>query len=95
MTVGMGASLGTLWRMRVRPETDLKRFFIKALISLTVGLIAGGGIVEYWNLSGFRAAGAGSVAAFLAEEVLMFMQNRGEKLKQGKIDTSLSGGNDE
>jgi hypothetical protein len=81
--------------MVMRPETDLSRFLVKAIVSLTVGLLIGGAIVEYMAIDGFKAAGVGSVAAFLAEEVLMFFQSRGRKLKNGQIDTSLSGGDDE
>ena len=95
ITVGMGSALGTLWRMIMRPETHFGRFLIKAIVSLSVGILIGGAIVEYMDVDGFKAAGVGSVAAFLAEEVLMFFQSRGLKLKKGKIDTSLSGGDDE
>jgi hypothetical protein len=95
VTVGMGAALGTLWRMVMRPETDMSRFLIKAIVSLTVGLLIGGAIVEYMALDGFKSAGVGSIAAFLAEEVLMFFQARGRKLQNGQIDTSLAGDDDE
>jgi hypothetical protein len=95
LTVGIGAALGTLWRMVMRPETNLQNFLVKAVVSLSVGFVAGGAIVEYMVLDGFKAVGAGSVAAFLAEEVLLFVQVRGQKLKHGKIDTSLRGDDDE
>ena len=95
LTVGIGAALGTLWRMVMRPETDFQRFIVKAVVSLSVGFVAGGAVAQYMNLDGFKAVGAGSVAAFLAEEVLLFMQVRGRKLEQGKIDTSLGGDDDE
>lgn len=95
LTVGIGAALGTLWRMVMRPETDFQRFIVKAVVSLSVGFVAGGAVAQYMSLDGFKAVGAGSVAAFLAEEVLLFMQARGRKLEQGKIDTSLGGSDDE
>lgn len=95
LTVGMGAALGTLWRMVLRPETEIQRFLVKAVVALTVGIVVGGGVVEYLKLSGFQAAGVGSVAALLSEEVLAFLRVRGKKLQQGKIDTTLSGDDDE
>jgi len=91
MTVSSGTAVGTLWRMVTRPETNWKKFLIKATVSLTVGPVIGGAIVEYFDFHKFIAVSVGSICAFLAEEVLVFFQARGRKLEKGQIDISLSG----
>jgi hypothetical protein len=95
ITVGIGVSLGTLWRMVMRPETDPQKFFARAFICLTVGIIAAGSIVEWMKLDGIKSVGVSCICGFLGEEILLFLQARGRKLEQGKIDTSLKGDDDE
>lgn len=84
-----GSTLGTLWRAMTRPETSPLRWFVQVFVSLTVGIIAGGALIQHFGLSGYVAAGAGAVCAFLSEEVLRFIQLRGKKLEGGKIDVTM------
>lgn len=84
-----GSTLGTLWRAMTRPENTVRRWFIQVFLSLTVGIMVGGAIIQYFKLEGYVAAGAGAICAFLSEEVLRFAQLRGKKLESGKIDISL------
>lgn len=35
--VSVGSAIGTVWRMVMRPETNVRRFFVKVVVSLTVG----------------------------------------------------------
>ena len=95
ITVGIGVSLGTLWRMVMRPETDLHRFLLRAFVCLTVGMVGGCVFADWMNLDGFKAVGVGSISGFLSEEILLFLQARGRKLEKGKIDTSMRGDDDE
>jgi hypothetical protein len=91
VTVGMGVSMGTLWRMVMRPETNMQRFLARAFICLTVGIVAGSVITKWFVLDGIYSIGVGTITGFLSEEILLFFQARGRKLEQGKIDTSLKG----
>lgn len=84
-----GSTLGTLWRAMTRPESSPVRWFVQVFVSLTVGILAGGAIIQYMELTGYVAAGAGAVCAFLSEEVLRFIQLRGKKLEAGKIDITM------
>lgn len=86
-----GSTLGTLWRAMTRPETSPLRWFVQVFLSLSVGILVGGAIIQHMELTGYVAAGAGAVCAFLSEEVLRFFQSRGKKLGDGKIDTSMGG----
>jgi hypothetical protein len=86
-----GSTLGTLWRAMTRPETSPLRWFVQVFVSLSVGILAGGAIIQHMDLTGYVAAGAGAVCAFLSEEVLRFIQMRGRKLEDGKIDVSVDG----
>lgn len=86
-----GSTLGTLWRAMTRPENSPLRWFVQVFVSLTVGILVGGAIIQHMGLTGYVAAGAGAVCAFLSEEVLRFVQMRGKKLEAGKIDTSMGG----
>jgi hypothetical protein len=94
-TASFGAALGTLWRAFTRPETLAWNFIFKAFVAITVGTVIGGGIIQYFNLNGFIAAGVGAITAFLSEEVLKFIQFRGRKLEKGVIDTSINGQDDD
>lgn len=94
-TVSFGAALGTLWRAFTRPETLAWNFVLKAFVAITVGMIVGGSIVQYFKFDGFIATGVGAITAFLSEEVLRFVQFRGRKLEKGVIDTSINGQDDE
>jgi hypothetical protein len=89
-----GAALGTLWRALTRPETHPGKRFVQGFLGLSVGILVGGAIIQYFNLTGYLAAGAGAVCAYLSEEGLRFLQLRGAKLKEGKIDVSLKGEDD-
>lgn len=84
-----GSTLGTLWRAMTRPESSPVRWFVQVFVSLTVGIVAGGAIIQHLELTGYVAAGAGAVCAFLSEEVLRFLQMRGKKLQAGKIDLTV------
>ena len=84
-----GSTLGTLWRALTRPEGSPFRWFAQVFVSLSVGILAGGAIIQYLDLTGYVAAGAGAVCAFLSEEVLRFLQLRGKKLENGKVDLSV------
>lgn len=84
-----GSTLGTLWRALTRPEPSPLRWAVQVFLSLTVGILVGGAIIQYLNLTGYVAAGAGAVCAFLSEEVLRFLQLRGRKLEKGKVDLSV------
>jgi len=84
-----GSTLGTLWRALTRPEVSPFRWFAQVFVSLSVGILAGGAIIQYLELTGYVAAGAGAVCAFLSEEVLRFLQLRGKKLENGKVDLSV------
>ena len=95
ITIGIGSTIGTLWRAATRPESMSSRFFSRAFVQLSVGTIIGGGLMQYFHLTSFVAAGVIATTAFLAEEVLMFMRVRGGKLKKGEIDTSLKGDDNE
>ena len=86
-----GAALGTLWRALTRPEPHPGRRFVQGLLSLSVGILAGGALIQWFNLTGYVAAGSGAVCAYLAEEGLRFLQLRGAKLQAGTIDVSLKG----
>lgn len=86
-----GSTLGTLWRAITRPESSPFRWFLQVFVSLTVGILVGGAIIQHMELTGYVAAGAGAVCAFLSEEVLRFFQTRGKKLGDGKIDISTGG----
>lgn len=86
-----GSTLGTLWRAMTRPESSPLRWFIQVFVSLSVGILVGGAIVQHLDLTGYVAAGVGAVCAFLSEEVLRFVQLRGRKLENGKIDVSMDG----
>ena len=91
ITAGLGSAMGTLWRAVTRPETVAKRFIIQAVVSITVGTVIGGGLIQYLHLTSFVAAGVAATAAYLAEEVLKFMQVRGSKLERGDIGGALKG----
>lgn len=86
-----GSTLGTLWRAMTRPENSPMRWFIQVFVSLSVGILVGGALIQHFLLEGYVAAGAGAVCAFLSEEVLRFAQLRGKKLEGGKIDISMDG----
>jgi hypothetical protein len=86
-----GSTLGTLWRAMTRPEASAVRWFIQVFVSLSVGILVGGAIIQHLDLTGYVAAGAGAVCAFLSEEVLRFFQSRGRRLENGKIDVSMDG----
>lgn len=86
-----GSTLGTLWRAMTRPESSAMRWFVQVFISLTVGILVGGALIQHFKLEGYVAAGAGAVCAFLSEEVLRFFQARGRKLENGKIDVGVDG----
>lgn len=95
ITVGIGASLGTLWRTVMRPETNARKFFVRAFVCLSVGVVVGVTIVRWMDFSADYGVGVGSVCGFLSEEILLFVQVRGRKLERGQIDTSLKGDGDE
>ena len=84
-----GSTLGTLWRAVTRPESSPVRWFVQVFMSLTVGILVGGAIIQHLDLTGYVAAGAGAVCAFLSEEVLRFVQSKGRKLENGKVDITL------
>jgi hypothetical protein len=86
-----GSTLGTLWRAMTRPESSPFRWFAQVFVSLSVGILVGGAIIQHMELTGYVAAGAGAVCAFLSEEVLRFIQLRGRKLENGKVDVSMDG----
>jgi len=86
-----GSTLGTLWRAMTRPENSPIRWGIQVFVSLSVGILIGGAIIQHLELTGYVAAGVGAVCAFLSEEVLRFAQSRGKKLQDGKIDVTLGG----
>jgi hypothetical protein len=84
-----GSTLGTLWRAMTRPESSPLRWFIQVFVSLSVGILVGGAIIQHFGLHGYVAAGVGAVCAFLSEEVLRFFQSRGKKLENGKVDLTM------
>ena len=84
-----GSTLGTLWRAMTRPENSPLRWFVQVFVSLSVGILVGGAIIQHMGLTGYVAAGVGAVCAFLSEEVLRFFQMRGRGLKNGKIDLTM------
>ena len=89
-----GSTLGTLWRAITRPENSPVRWFLQVFLSLSVGILVGGAIIQHLELTGYVAAGAGAVCAFLSEEVLRFFQTRGRKLEKGEIDVTMEGKDD-
>jgi hypothetical protein len=87
----LGSSLGSAWRAITRPEPSAWRWFFQAFMSLSVGILLGGAIIQHLSLHGYEAAGVCSVCAYLSEEVLRFFQSRGKKLGAGKIDLTMDG----
>lgn len=90
-----GSALGTLWRAFTRPESSLFRWMAQVFLSLSVGILVGGALIQHFELTGYVAAGCGAVCAYLSEEVLRFFQSRGNKLKSGQVDLSLGGDGDD
>lgn len=95
VTAGLGSAMGTLWRAVTRPETIAMRFITQAVVSITVGTVIGGALIQYLHLTSFIAAGVAATAAYLAEEVLKFMQVRGAKLERGDIGGAIKGDENE
>lgn len=90
-TVILGCGIGTLWRAVIAPRESVLAMAKGAFVSITVGAIIGGAVVQYLKLDGYVASSIIATVAYLGEHTLAFFEKRGEKLRQGKIDTSIKG----
>lgn len=64
LTAGLGSALGTLWRMMNRPETMAVQFILKTFVSLTVGIVVGGALIQWFKPSNGGNLTAGSIYVF-------------------------------
>jgi predicted metal-dependent RNase len=90
-TVIPASAIGTLWRSIITPRQNIVDVAKGAILSITVGALVGGGVMQYFKLEGFVAAGVVATVAYLAEHTLALFDKRGAALKKGKVDISLNG----
>ena len=94
VTVAFGAVAGTLIKAFARPESNWRRWMVQATVSLAIGLLGGASIVQWmeWEDKWFLAVSAGTVSAFLAEEIVRGIQAYGRRLSRGHLEHPFKGG---
>ena len=87
-TVAFGAVAGTLIKVLTRPKVSWQRWMLQSAVSLAVGMIGGAAMVQWmeWEDKWFLAVSAGTVSAFLAEEIVRGIQAYGARLSRGHLD---------
>jgi hypothetical protein len=95
ITASGGAVVGTLLRSLTRPEPDFPSWLLQSFIALTIGILAGGAIAQYFHLEGFMSVAAGAVSAYLSEEGIKFLQARGRRFAGGELPLSRSEGGED
>ena len=91
-TVAFGAVAGTLIKALTRPKVSWQRWLVQSAISLAVGMIGGAAMVQWmeWEDKWFLAVSAGTVSAFLAEEIVRGIQAYGARLSRGHLERPFS-----
>lgn len=88
VTSGTGAGIGTLLKTIIKPESDVRKWFVASSTAIIVGTLAGGAVKEWLNLGELAGLAAAAAGALLSEQIIGFLQARGEGLKKGKLDIS-------
>jgi uncharacterized membrane protein len=95
ITASVGSVLGTLLKSVTRPEPHFGSWLLQSFVALSVGILIGGAIAQYFHLEGFMSVTAGAVSAYLSEEAIKFLQARGRRLAHGELPLSnREGGED-
>lgn len=89
-----GSAVGTLIKSVLRPEPHFWRWLLQALVAMFVGVVAGGAVIEYFALEGFRAAAAGAGFALISEEIVRGLQARGRRVAKGDFSIKPEPGDD-
>lgn len=79
----VGSALGTLVKSVTRPEPKLGRWFMQVVVAMTVGMLLGGAIIEWFRLGGMMAAAVAAGCALISEEIVKGVQARGRRVAKG------------
>lgn len=95
LTACAGSAIGTLVKAIFRPEPHVGRWLAQMIASFFVGASAGSAAIEYFQLTPFVGAGAASICALIAEEIVRGLQARGRRIRRGDFTLPFPGAEEE